>query len=112
MKLKRLVRLGMVLASGGACLSLTGCTPLAYPGYAVGPGQTGAYVMQLQWSLNFTQCGGPQQIAVDGVYGPQTQAAVERAQWGLDSRGGHLTVNGVADSSTWFMIVSTYCAQG
>ena len=61
-------------------------------------GDTGGDVRSLQRLLH----GTTKPLAVDGVFGPATVAAVRQFQ----SMTGHLAVDGVVGSGTWTSLVA------
>jgi len=79
--------------------------PSSWPGQDLTIGSTGAKVRQMQQQLNRIAQAYPAmpRIAVDGIYGPQTQAAVEKFQ----SIFG-LPVTGNVDFRTWYKISEIY----
>lgn len=76
-----------------------------YPGYALVPGSTGNYVAAIQRYINAISAVDPTipSVTVDGIYGPNTAAAVRaiQEQAGLD-------VTGYVGWTTWRRIVTMY----
>lgn len=81
--------------------------PLSYPGTPLQNGSTGQYVRTIQEQLNAISDNYPAigKIRVDGVFGPQTLAAVEKFQeiFGLPATG-------IVDFATWYQISNIYVA--
>lgn len=79
--------------------------PSSWPGYDLQEGARGGKVQQMQEQLNVIADSYPAipHIAVDGIYGPATRAAVEKFQ----SIFG-LPVTGVVDYRTWYKISEIY----
>lgn len=81
--------------------------PSSWPGYDLSVGASGSKVRQMQEQLNKIAEAYPAlpTIAVDGVYGPATKAAVQKFQsiFGLPQTG-------ITDYSTWFKIQEIYVA--
>lgn len=79
--------------------------PSSWPGYNLQVGSSGASVRQMQEFLNVIANTYPSlpKIAADGVFGPQTKAAVEQFQsvFGLPA-------NGIVDYPTWYKISDIY----
>lgn len=81
--------------------------PASWPGYNLSVGATGNKVRQMQEQLARISKSYPAipTIQADGIYGPATQAAVEKFQ----SVFG-LPVTGVVDYKTWYEISAIYVA--
>lgn len=79
--------------------------PSSWPGYDLSQGASGSKVQQMQEQLNVISDAYPSlpKIAADGIFGPATQAAVEKFQ----SIFG-LPVTGVVDYRTWYKISEIY----
>ena len=79
--------------------------PASWPGVELSIGSSGAKVRQMQAQLDRIARSYPSlpRIRADGIYGPQTQAAVERFQ----SVFG-LPVTGNVDFRTWYKISEIY----
>ncbi len=79
--------------------------PVSWPGYNLGLGATGDNVRTIQNQLNrISQVySAIPKIAVDGVYGPQTAAAVQAFQNIFD-----LPATGIVDLATWYRISNIY----
>lgn len=79
--------------------------PSSWPGYDLDIGATGQKVEQMQEQLNAISNNYPliPRIAVDGIYGEETQNAVEVFQeiFGLP-------VTGIVDYRTWYKIQEIY----
>lgn len=77
----------------------------AYPGYNLLRGSTGSAVRNLQEYLQVLARGvaGIPYVAADGIFGPQTEAAVKAAQ-----RHFGLTPNGVVGPLLWYAIAEYY----
>lgn len=75
--------------------------PSSWPGYNLTLGSTGDKVRQMQEQINVIAGAYPAvpRVAVDGIYGPGTAAAVRVIQ----SVFG-LPVTGVVDYPTWYKI--------
>lgn len=75
--------------------------PSSWPGTDLKVGSRGSKVSQLQEQLNAISNGYPAipKIAVDGIYGPKTEAAVKKFQSVFN-----LPVTGVVDYPTWYKI--------
>lgn len=75
--------------------------PSSWPGYTLDIGSSGAKISQMQEQLNVIANAYPAlpKIAVDGIYGPATAAAVRKFQsiFGLPQTG-------TVDYATWFKI--------
>jgi peptidoglycan hydrolase-like protein with peptidoglycan-binding domain len=80
------------LAGGGTTVAeAANCPP------TISRGSTGDWVAELQRSLNtkpYTESGP--YLEVDGVFGPKTEAGVEKYQ-----SYHHLTVDGIVGPQTW-----------
>lgn len=81
--------------------------PASWPGYDLTVGSSGDKVRQIQEQLNRIARNYPAlpTITADGIYGPATQAAVEKFQ----SVFG-LPVTGIVDYRTWYKISEIYVA--
>lgn len=81
--------------------------PASWPGYDLTVGSSGDKVRQIQEQLNRIARNYPAlpTITADGIYGPATQAAVEKFQ----SVFG-LPVTGSVDYRTWYKISEIYVA--
>ena len=79
--------------------------PSSWPGYDLKIGSSGAKVRQLQEQLTAISKAYPAipSVRADGIYGLQTEAAVEAFQSIFD-----LPVTGVVDFSTWYKISQIY----
>lgn len=79
--------------------------PSSWPGYDLSVGSSGSKVMQMQEQLNVIAGAYPALLRVDadGIYGPATQASVEKFQ----SIFG-LPVTGIVDYRTWYKISEIY----
>lgn len=81
--------------------------PSSWPGYDLNTGATGDKVRQMQEQINAIAQAYPAMptIAVDGIYGPATKAAVEKFQsiFGLPETG-------IVDYPTWYKIQEIYVA--
>lgn len=79
--------------------------PASWPGYNLGIGAAGPKVRQIQQQLNAIAKNFPaiRTIRADGIYGPQTAAAVREFQKIFD-----LPQTGVVDFSTWYKISQIY----
>lgn len=79
--------------------------PSSWPGYNLTIGSSGDKVRQMQQQLNQIAQNYPAipQIAVDGIYGPATAAAV-RAFQGIFN----LPQTGIVDYPTWYSISNIY----
>ncbi|MGL4989621.1 MAG: peptidoglycan-binding protein [Sarcina sp.] len=79
--------------------------PESYPGSPLSIGSTGESVKIKQNQLNEIGTHYPaiQQLAVDGIFGPKTQAAVKVFQDVFN-----LNQTGIIDSSTWYAISRVY----
>ena len=79
--------------------------PASWPGYNLEKGSTGEKVHLLQEEINGIHKGYPAipEVAVDGIYGPATQAAVKKIQsvFGLPATG-------IVDYPTWYKISEIY----
>ncbi len=83
----------------------TGFSSLLYPGYYVTRGASGRIVEQLQTFLRVIARNNNAipNVAVDGIFGPQTQAAVIAVQNWFD-----LEPDGVVGPITWNAIITLY----
>ena len=83
----------------------TGFSSLLYPGYYIQRGASGRIVEQLQMFLRVIAQNNNSvpSVAVDGVFGPQTQAAVIAVQNWFD-----LEPDGVVGPITWNAIITLY----
>lgn len=81
--------------------------PSSFPGYALTIGSSGPEVRQLQEQINAIAdvYYSIPNIAVDGIYGPATAAAVEAFQQQF-----RLPANGITDFTTWYKISGIYVA--
>ncbi len=79
--------------------------PSSFPGYNLDIGATGAKVTQVQEQLNRIAQNYPAipVISADGVYGPQTAAAVRTFQQIFN-----LPQTGIIDYPTWYQISNIY----
>lgn len=81
--------------------------PSSWPGYDLNTGATGDKVRQMQEQINAIAQAYPAMptIAVDGIYGPATKAAVRKFQsiFGLPETG-------IVDYPTWYKIQEIYVA--
>lgn len=79
--------------------------PSSWPGYDLSVGSSGSKVLQMQEQLNVIAEAYPalSRVDTDGIYGPATQAAVEKFQ----SIFG-LPVTGIVDYRTWYKISEIY----
>lgn len=79
--------------------------PSSLPGYDLDIGATGPKVEQMQEQLNAISNNYPliPRIAVDGIYGEDTQKAVEVFQDIFN-----LPVTGIVDYRTWYKIQEIY----
>ncbi len=83
----------------------TGFSSLLYPGYYIQRGASGRIVEQLQTFLRVISRNNDTvpAVSVDGIFGPQTQAAVIAVQNWFD-----LAPDGVVGPITWNAIVTLY----
>lgn len=83
----------------------TGYSSLLYPGYYITRGASGRIVEQLQMFLRLISQNNSAipNVTVDGVFGPQTQAAVIAVQNWFD-----LEPDGVVGPITWNAIITLY----
>ena len=83
----------------------TGFSSLLYPGYYITRGASGRIVEQLQTFLRVIARNNNAipNVAVDGIFGPQTQAAVIAVQNWFD-----LEPDGVVGPITWNAIITLY----
>ena len=81
--------------------------PLSYGGQVLQPGSAGEAVRTIQSQLNRISGSFPAipKVAVDGVYGQQTQAAVRTFQQIF-----HLPQTGSVDFATWYRISNVFVA--
>ncbi len=79
--------------------------PSSWPGYNLTIGSTGDKVRQMQEQINVIAGAYPAipKVAVDGIFGPRTAAAVREFQ----SVFG-LPVTGIVDYTTWYKISEIY----
>lgn len=80
----------------------------SYPGTAQQLGSTGPYVTVIQSSLNRISQNYPaipKIDPVDGIFGPETQAAVEQFQQIFS-----LTPDGIVGRATWYQLIRIYVA--
>ena len=82
----------------------------SFPGFTLRPGMSGPEVRTLQTWLNRIRVNFPAipQVPVDGVYGPQTEAAVRAFQ--AIRQLGTVTPSGVVDRATWWNISRAFSA--
>ena len=78
---------------------------LYYPGYFITTGATGNAVTQIQVLLRTISQNDPSvpSVTVDGIYGPETAAAVKEIQRRYD-----IPVTGQVGPLTWNAIVNLY----
>lgn len=81
--------------------------PASWPGYNLSIGSSGTKVRQIQEQLARIARAYPAipKITADGIYGPRTQAAVEKFQSVFK-----IPVSGVVDYKTWYEISAIYTA--
>ena len=79
--------------------------PSSWPGYNLENGSSGDKVRQLQEQINVIANAYPAipKLTVDGIYGPDTAAAIRKFQ----SVFG-LPVPGITDYNTWFQVSEIY----
>lgn len=79
--------------------------PSSWPGYNLENGSSGDKVRQLQEQINVIANAYPAipKLTVDGIYGPDTAAAIRKFQ----SVFG-LPVTGITDYNTWFKVSEIY----
>ena len=81
--------------------------PASWPGYDLNIGATGPKVRQMQEQLNVIAGAYPAvpKVGVDGIYGEQTKASVQKFQniFGLPETG-------ITDYPTWYKIQEIYVA--
>ena len=79
--------------------------PSSWPGYDLSVGSSGSKVLQMQEQLNVIAEAYPAlpRGDTDGIYGPATQAAVEKFQLIFG-----LPVTGIVDYRTWYKISEIY----
>ena len=80
----------------------------SYPGYPLQNGSTGNYVTVLQVMINRIAQNYPaipRIYPVDGIFGPQTEAAVRAFQ-----SVSNLTSDGIVGQATWYKLVYLYVA--
>lgn len=79
--------------------------PSSWPQYNLEVGSSGEYVRQMQQQLNAISDSYPliPKIAVDGVFGPQTEEAVKTFQQIFK-----LTPDGIVGFKTWYKISEIY----
>ena len=79
--------------------------PISYPGTPLQTGSVGPNVRTIQEQLNTISNNFPAipKVRVDGIFGPQTRASVEKFQeiFGLPSTG-------IVDFATWYRISNVY----
>ena len=75
---------------------------MLYPGTPLGTGASGPPVTAVQARLNALGARPP--LAVDGVFGPRTAAALQQFQAGAGRLSG---ANGIADGPTWAVLFDT-----
>lgn len=74
-------------------------TPIPFPGSVLSPGSRGAAVLSVQQRLNVIGCGP---ITEDGIFGVETQDAVELFQARFsDIAGSPLKIDGIVGPMTW-----------
>jgi hypothetical protein len=90
--------------------------PPPFPGRVVHVGNTGAAVLAIQRRLNRVGCGQVDErgkIDEDGVFGPQTLAAVKLFQARFpDPSGQPMAVDGLVGAVTWSALFGTRAAGG
>lgn len=81
--------------------------PSSFPGYNIQLGSRGADVRTIQRQLNVIARNYPAipTVAVDGVYGPATQASVRKFQEVFN-----LPQSGIVDYPTWYRLSQIYVA--
>lgn len=81
--------------------------PMSFPGYVLKLGSRGEEVRMIQRQLNAISNNYPaiQKVAVDGVYGEATQAAVRKFQEAFN-----LPVTGEVNFPTWYEISNIFVA--
>ena len=80
----------------------------SYPGTALRVGSRGPYVTVVQTELNRISRNYPaipRIPEIDGIYGPKTEAAIQKFQEIFD-----LDVDGVVGKATWYALVRLYTA--
>lgn len=79
--------------------------PSSWPGYTLEIGSSGQKVRQIQEQLNVIAGAYPAipKVAVDGIYGPATEASVRKFQQVFN-----LPVTGTVDYRTWYKISEIY----
>ncbi len=79
--------------------------PVSWPGYDLSTGSTGDKVRAIQEQLNRIAVNYQSipRLAVDGIFGPNTKAAVERFQSIFN-----LPATGIVDYPTWYKISQIY----
>lgn len=79
--------------------------PASFPGYNLNLGSTGEPVITIQEQLNAIAKNYPAipTVSVDGIFGPNTQAAVRAFQEAFN-----LPANGIVDYPTWYRISQIY----
>lgn len=92
---------GVSQSGPGARPALDDC-PRAENSYDIGPGDTGANVIEVQCLLNRTLSWAafPFEIEIDGEYGPITTGAVWEFQECVNDRGTPIGVDGRVGSET------------
>ena len=74
-------------------------SPISFPGSVLAPGSRGPAVLSVQQRLNVIGCGP---ITEDGIFGVETQDAVELAQARFsDIAGSPLKIDGIVGPMTW-----------
>ena len=81
--------------------------PASFPGYNLQTGSRGEDVRKIQDQLNAISNNYPaiQKIRVDGIFGPQTNAAVRKFQEVFK-----MPISGIVDFPTWYRISNIYVA--
>lgn len=81
--------------------------PSSWPGYTLSQGTTGGAVITVQEQINSIAAAYPLigTLAVDGIYGPRTAAAVRTFQQVFD-----LPQTGTVDFATWYKLSQIYVA--
>jgi hypothetical protein len=81
--------------------------PVSFPGYALDIGSSGNNVLIIQEQLNAISNNFPAipKVIDDGIYGPQTQAAVKKFQQVFK-----MPQSGIVDFATWYRISDIYVA--
>lgn len=81
--------------------------PSSFPGYNISRGSTGSQVRTIQRQLNAIARNYPAipTVAVDGIFGPATEASVRKFQQIFD-----LPSSGIVDYPTWYRLSQIYVA--